>query len=89
MWPTETPGHSYAVPASRFELIERLRVTRVFVAQALHPASRVVPGGIRQQHCLCICSIGHSDTSVSEYCRASARIAAVAEALTGSRLCRP
>ena len=47
-------------------------------------ASRVVPGGIRNStQCICSCSIGHSDTSVSEYCARDARgSAAVADALT-------
>ncbi len=46
-------------------------------------ASRVVPGGIRNStQCICSCSIGHSDTSVSEYWRAISRSMAVADALT-------
>ena len=46
-------------------------------------ASRVVPGGIRNStQCICSCSIGHSDTSVSECLRASSRISELALALT-------
>jgi hypothetical protein len=45
-------------------------------------ASRVVPGGMRNNtQCMPNCSIGHSDTCVSEYCRASSRTMTAAEAL--------
>ena len=46
-------------------------------------ASRVVPGGIRNNtQCSRRCSIGHSETSVSEYWRAISRSVLVADALT-------
>ena len=46
-------------------------------------ASRVVPGGMRNStQCILSCSMGHSETGVSEYWRAISRRVSAAEALT-------
>ena len=46
-------------------------------------ASRVVPGGIRNStQCICSCSIGHSDTGVSEYGARARGSEVAADALT-------